>query len=174
MGLDITAHRKIGRLDLSSADPDNLADAAYEAGGFVAYLNPDFPGRADEITDRAAYGAEESFDFRAGGYGGYNEWRDKLAALAGYAAVGGDDERHRHSRGAWTASAGPFWELINYSDCEGVIGAAVGAKLAKDFAELQPKVEELTGPDSGWFAARYADWRKAFDMAADGGCVVFH
>ena len=31
----------------------------------------------------------------------------------------------------------PFVELINFSDCEGVIGPEVAAKLAKDFADYE-------------------------------------
>lgn len=179
MGLDITAHSKISPLVLEGVADDNRSDAAYDAGGFVAYLNDAFAGRADDVVDRATYQSEDSFGFRAGSYSGYNEWREQLAKFAGYPLLA--TERHgqivyRHDAAAWAADSGPFWELIHFSDCEGVIGSAVSAKLAKDFAEHQAQADALPDDDADgdWFKKRYADWRKAFDMAADGGCVEFH
>lgn len=169
MGLDITAYRRIRKLDIPT-DAD-----AYEHDGFRAIVNKDFPGRADDIEDECAYTADDDFHFAAGSYGGFNDWREQLAILAGYPAIDGDDFRHRHSRGAWAATGGPFWELIHFADNEGTIGASVSAKLAKDFAEFQPKVDAMAGTsDVAWFAKKYAEWRKAFEMAADAGCVEFH
>lgn len=169
MGLDITAHRQIKKLEGIERHDD-----AYDAGGFVAYANDDFPGRAEGVEDRGAYIGTEEHDFRAGSYSGYNNWREQLAVLAGYPADETADDRHRHSRAAFAASEGPFWELINFSDCEGVIGPVVSAKLAKDFADHQAKADAVEGPDADWFKSAYANWRKAFEMAADGGCVDFH
>jgi hypothetical protein len=79
---------------------------------------------------------------------------------------------------------GPFTELINFSGCEGYIGPVVAAKLAKDFADYQQRAEEYAAnqgePDHGsedwsgdeWLEV-YNDWRRAFEMAADGGAVIF-
>lgn len=97
--------------------------------------------------------------FGAGSYSGYNRWREKLAEL-----VGTTPER------VWAGEVPvAFGELINFSDCEGVLDTKTCAKLAKDFAEWQPHVGT-----NGWFADRYADWRKAFELAAGGGAVKFH
>ena len=63
---------------------------------------------------------------------------NELATLAGYA--GADD--------AWERTDGPFWELINFSDCEGVIGPKTSAKLAGDFAAFQEKADAHHGQ---WF-----------------------
>ena len=67
------------------------------------------------------------------------------------------------------ARATPFYELINFSDCEGFIGPKTSAKLAKDFAAWQEKAGER-----GWFSEKYAQWRAAFELAANGGVVQFH
>ena len=65
----------------------------------------------------------------------------------------------------------PFFELINFSDCEGILGAPVCAKLAADFAKYQERAN--TSHDE-WWREKYAGWRRAFEMAADNGCVEFH
>lgn len=57
------------------------------------------------------------------------------------------------------------------SDCEGVIGPEVSAKLVKDFADFDERAKTRGGK---YFYALYCDWRKAFEMAADGGAVSFH
>lgn len=177
MGLGITAYRKLTKIDAvfdadgEPIDPNTRESIDYD---MRAYLNPDFPGRADEIEDRAIYSAEDSMGLHAGSYGGYNRWREKLAELAGYPA--GDYEQYgrtyqSHCVPCWNGETGPFSELINFSDCEGVIGAAVSAKLAKDFAEFQQAADQI---EDERFRAKYAEWRKAFEMASDAGAVSFH
>lgn len=78
---------------------------------------------------------------------------------------------HDNAEAVWNGKANgeAFVELINFSDCEGVIGAEVAKKLAADFAAYQDKAG-----DKGDFARVYASWRKAFELAADGGAVCFH
>lgn len=184
MGLDITAHKKISKIDCvydEDGEPIDPNTREYIDHDFTAWLNPDFKGRADDVENKTAYSAVESFHFRAGSYSGYNAWREELSKLAGYAAMpvdryGTGNVQQRHDYTAFNAESGPFWEMIRFSDCEGVIGAAVSAKLAKDFADFDEKAKahqcEL-GP-SDWFYQKYQEWRKAFEMAADGGCVRFH
>jgi hypothetical protein len=173
MGLDITWHRKLTKAVGNEAF-DERGELCDDDGWFQPYVNDDFPGRADEIEDQAAYRSEEYGSFRAGSYGGYNKGRDQLAELAGYPL--GYYQYYGREQGSycvpcWNGEQGPFSELINFTDCEGVIGAAVSAKLAKDFEEHQQKADDH--PDE-WFREKYADWRNAFMKASDGGCVDFH
>lgn len=178
MGLDITAYRQLKKIDCvfdEDGEPiDPTTREPLEECYLRAWVNPDFPGRADDIEDKGVYLSEDSFGFRAGSYGGYNHWRRTLAELAGYPAAPftrfGTTEM-RHDAGAWAADSGPFWELINFSDCEGVIGATASAKLAADFAAHQDKADAHADER---FRAKYAEFRQAFEMAADGGAVEFH
>lgn len=173
MGLDITAYRKLTPANGNEAF-DETGELKYEDNWTQFYKNPDFPGRADDIQDRHAYKAEDSEGFCAGGYGGYNRWRDQLAELAGYPLtkyMQYGQEQQSHAAACWKGVEGPFSELINFSDCEGVIGAAVSAKLAKDFADFQEKAD---AHQDERFRDKYAEWRKAFEMAADAGAVHFH
>ncbi len=173
MGLDITWHRGLTKAVGNEAF-DEHGELRYDDDWHQFYVNPDFDGRADEIENRAAYRSEESDKFRAGSYGGYNAWRDQLAELAGYPKgkyeqYGSDYESHCVA--CWNGQSGPFAELINFSDCEGVIGAAVSAKLAADFSEFQAKAD---AHHDVRFRDKYAEWRKAFEKASDNGCVHFH
>ncbi len=184
MGLDISAYKRITKLDcVFDADGEPIDPATREGLNydFRPYVNHDFPGRADGIEDQAVYIAGDSMGFRAASYGGYNAWREELAKLAGYPAVAVDryntgNVQMRHDYGAFQATEGPFWEAINFSDCEGTIGSTVSAKLAKDFAEWDDRAkqhgESIEQPN--FFYSKYQEFREAFEMAADGGAVHFH
>lgn len=183
MGLDITALRNIIEIDCvfdEDGEPINPVTREEIDYDLRVYVNPDFPGRADDITGKI-YSAEEGTGFRAGSYSGYNAWRNELAKLAGYPSVEVDRYRTgnfqtRHDYGAFAAAEGPFWETINFSDCEGVIGAKVSAKLAADFAEWDDRARAHdAGTDwNGRFYELYTEWRKAYEMAAQNGAVWFH
>lgn len=169
MGLDISAYRKL------SPAPD----AAMEDGCVVEWdkyaqfhqssldwTKEHWPHHADGIQ-AGVYSFAEKIGFRAGSYSGYNSWRRKLAQFA----FGKPVEE------VWESNEpGPFIELIHFADNEGVIGPTVAAKLAKDFAEHQERAEQYaaTIPDGDYWLAKYKDWRKAFDIAADNGAVDFH
>lgn len=182
MGLDITAYRRVTKLDVNfdedgeAIDKDTGEPVDYDVR---AYANPHFPGREEGAENRAAYTAQESMGFRAGSYSGYNAWRNELAKLAGYPETPFEsfgNVRMRHDAGAWVAGSGPFWELINFSDCEGTIGPVVSSKLAKDFSEWDERAkqhDEDAGLNGGLYE-RFQEWRQAFEMAADGGLVDFH
>jgi hypothetical protein len=165
MGLDIRAASKIELIHDAPADQEAF---------HVGRNDDEFADRADGLTP-GLYRCQAELSFRAGSYSGYNAWRESLAELAGY-----PKRMHRsdykppeelHAAGAWEATEGPFWELINFSDCEGTIGPKTSAKLAKDFADHQAKAD--AHPDE-WFRDRYAMWRRAFEMASDDGAVGFH
>jgi|ERR1043165_53304 hypothetical protein len=162
MGLDIIYCSK-----LTPAVGNEAFDSTGELGEEwrQIYVNPDFPGRAAGLKHQHAYKADTEEYFRAGSYSGYNAWRECLAVLAGY-----PDGDRGHASSAWQMTGGPFWELINFSDCEGTIGPAMSSKLAQDFAEFQDKADQH---EDEWFKKLYGKWRVAFETAADGGCVIF-
>lgn len=160
MGLDIRAYSNlkngVARQDNSDSDDDDFEDSDL----IQLYDNVHFPGRAEGIDCNLAYEYDDSMGFRAGSYSGYGHWRHQLAQLAGY--DGAED--------AWKKINGPFWELINFSDCEGTIGPVVSAKLAKDFADFQEKAD---AHQDKYFRSSYEYWRTAFEMAKENGAVCF-
>lgn len=161
MGLDIGAYQKVTRIK----DYDGDYDYPREVGVFG---NPHFVERMDGL-EAGIYQVEgETHDFRAGSYSGYNHWRQQLAELVDTSA-----------EDVWNGQEPPaFGELINFSDCEGIIGPVTSAKLAKDFAEWQARAEEFAAGKGGYegeyWLQRYNDWRKAFEIAAGEGIVRFH
>ncbi len=176
MGLDVSAYSKLQKIDCLYNEDGEPVDPVtrQEIDEFVKiFHDPNFPGRADEFEDRACYSYEDSDGLHAGGYGGYNHWRNDLAKLAGYPL--GQYEQYgkmwdSYCVACWNGATGPFSELINFSDCDGVIGTAVSRKLADDFAKFQSAADAI----GGLFAEKYAGWRKLFELASNDGCVRFH
>lgn len=180
MGLDITAYSSVKPLTGLLFDEDGEV-TNFEGDYTRIYLNDDFPGRASELEGIKYVSTDDSECHHfAVGYGGHNFWREELARMAGYPAA--DIERYgrvekRHDAGAWISDSGPFWELINFSDCEGIIGASVSAKLAKDFAEFDDKAQRHDSEIPVMrdrFYGLYQKWRQAFELAAQNGMVHFH
>ena len=155
MGLDIYAYRKIRKVNAIVDEDGYVVDPVTRERveyAFVAYVDTKCACRAEEVEDSAVYSAEDCFSFGAGRYSWHNSWKRQLMLIA------------------FDSSA--FSELINFSDCEGTIGAAVSAKLAKDFSDYQDRANAFWDNASECREV-YADWRKAFEMAAEDGAVVF-
>lgn len=174
MGLDISYYTRLKKADNQGF---NRGGEPLDEDGFVLPKNPDFRNREEGVDINAVYVGERAGSFPCGSYGSYNHWRNALAILAGYAPFPGEKNPKRsHSMTAWeVATSGPFWELINFSDCEGTIGPVVSAKLAKDFADFdeQARVFDYNNLNP-WFYEIYANFRKAFEAASDNGVVKFH
>jgi len=170
MGLDISYYKGVAKSDVE-LDRDGEPVLPNDDWSFYddharVYVNPDFPGREDDLKD-GWYSVEDSDSFCAGSYGSYNRWRSELCL----AALGVPPSAVWEGR----VTEGPFYELVNFSDCEGVIGPKTSAKLAKDFADWEGKI--AAGIDyevRGYFMEKYAQWKAAFEMASQGGMVCFH
>jgi hypothetical protein len=113
--------------------------------------------------------ASEQHHFRAGHYDFYNLWREHLSQLAlgvEPSTVWEDPEQF---------AGRPFVELINFTDCDGRVGARLAAKLAADFRAYAVRAEEFaaTLEDDGDFINNYRDFTRAFELAAQQGALAF-
>ncbi len=178
MGLGITAYSRIEKTDAvfnADGEPINPKTRKPITGKWIQVCaNQYFPKREKPQRDKAVYRYAAVVSVRPGAYSTYNRWREELAKFSGWPAA--DEEwygqvRKSHQRSACEGASGKFWELLCFSDCEGWIGTKACKKLAKDFAEFAEKAK--AHPDENW-RTLYADWMKAFELAADGGGVDFH
>lgn len=176
MGLDITAYKQIEIVENPKLDSDGYP----EDDNFMRlWANPDFPGRELPLIHKAIYTqGSDSYGFRAGSYSGYNVWRNELAKLAGYTPI--EARRHdfgalelRHDSAASEQGSGPFFELIHFSDCEGIIGPLVSEKLFKDFCEFEEKAKNHESAFKERFYDLYKEWKTAFEYGSDNGVVEF-
>lgn len=168
MGLDIDAYKTMEILP-----PHDINDECYEDVDHITTYS-DFEHSWGSIPHegkrgpclKVSIGEGETMHFRAGSYSGYGEWRDGLAR----AAFGVDGALVIwEDRASYVGE--PFYELIDFSDCEGIFGPEVCAKLAKDFQEHRHTVRASLA--ESWMVPLYDEWQKAFSLAAGGGVVRF-
>lgn len=173
MGLDISVYNNLKLLNENPTEKQ--IEKSYDGDNIVIYQHEDFPDQLVPLINGAIYAADGQYDFPAGSYSGYNRWREWLAKLAEYPEAPSTSEWsssfRSHSEGAWATDSGPFWELITFSDCEGTIASESAKKLYVDFLNYYDRAI-LT--NSCHDLEKYRDWMKAFEIASDNGCVVFH
>lgn len=117
------------------------------------------------------YTGDSVFDFRAGSYSGHGEFRTAVSEVI----LGVTPGKIWIDREKWRDK--PFYEWINHSDCQGCIGPITSAKLYDDFVKFRDKfIAGNFGSDwlRDYYIQRYDGWTKVFELASDGGVVVFH
>lgn len=151
MGLDISVFGNLKRVPEVCDERDDVRHL---------YSN-DFPDQADAVV-AGSYRCKKLMSFRAGSYSGYGEWRRQLSVLMlnlQPEIVWGDTDQYKDK---------PFFDLIHFSDCEGIIGPETSAKLAKNFEDWR----HCTVNEGEYFKEKYECWAKAFKLAAENNGVV--
>lgn len=140
----------------------NLVKCATGTSGDDAnrlYVNPDFPGRADGVDGDALYDGE-CVDGPYASYSTYSRFRNILAGFSGKSA---SDYFHGHK--------GPFWELINFSDCEGTLGVMCCQRLLVDFDAYADTASKY---DESFFRQWYASLHQCLkEVVAGNGVLTF-
>lgn len=173
MGLDVTAYLGLTK----SENQAPIEDEDCLEGRISFWENPYFPGRSSGVEcGDVVYSYTDTRAVFSGMCSRYCSYRETLAMIAGYAA--NQNQKHGENHGSRAAisiymTEGPFWEQILFSDCEGVLGPVVCAKLAKDYADFQSTVDAYAGDRAEYFKATYAEWREAFTLAANSGAIVY-
>jgi hypothetical protein len=162
MGLDATGYKNTKLIEIADVD---TFEEKYSDGNFAwALINPEFGGWEDQVKDKGVYSYDDAESVSIG-YGTHRWFRDMLARIGCATtaeAIWENPDKYESS---------PFYRLIDFSDCEGIIGAKHCAKLAKDFADFQHATD---GVQDERFKRYYKEWRIVFETAAQNGFVDFH
>jgi hypothetical protein len=112
--------------------------------------------------------------FRAGSYSGYNQFRNMLSnALLGVPSdYVWEDEASFEGK--------PGYEMVNFSDCQGVISWSIAEKLYNDLVGNRIKFVEYVGSIYGadndeteHLTYVYDNFITAFELAKNNGVVVY-
>jgi hypothetical protein len=163
MGLDIVALEKV-RLISNNFEAEE-SEIEYEGENEIFRVKVNSSFKSHDHLESGIYAYEgKMLDFSAGSYGTYNGFRAELCFMAHGvlpAVVWKNPEMYEK---------GDFYEIINFSDCEGVIGPFVASKLLYDFKKHR---DTYHLENNTWDAERYDDWIKALELASNDGMLIF-
>jgi hypothetical protein len=174
MGLDISVFKEVDfnsfqpREGKSEEDLDELYDS-------MLYLYSEYNphNQSDNIKEGFYNYPDRAFNFRAGSYSGYNLFRATLCkSVYGFnpEVIWGSPNKYKGQ---------DFVELINFSDCEGIIGPKTSKKLLDDFIKNEENFinylekEPFDDYMKESYKAKYKEWMKAFEIASENGVVKF-
>lgn len=151
MGLDISVYK-----DLKSSNDEDCR--------FNVFNAECFKGRNTSI-EYGLYTGDKIYDFRAGSYIAYNGFRRALANLINLTpeTVWENQDKFIHT---------PFYEIINFSDCEGSFDVKTCSDLYIDFIDYKDKAEKEMGE---WHYEIYNDFIEALKLTIENkGILIYH
>lgn len=163
MGLDIIAYSNLKKNEylssISNEEKEELDESYLIMSPLLTEIEEAFPGRAEPLKYNGdVYDCENYEWINIGSYSTYGWFRRALETFS--------EDRDC------------FNELIDFSDCEGVIGSIVSKKLYEDFSSNAESFEqwvkrEFDAYDSELLLQMYRKFESAFEIAKDGGAVKF-
>ena len=175
MGLDVCVYSNIRYVDQYD---DNIHADIFEQGGYlVTFLNVNnYPKQSEGLINNGIYSYVDFGHWRAGSYSSYSVFRDTLAKVAGYSPRQDTEQKpYKHCLDLWegVVTEGPFAELINFSDCEGIINTECCIKLYNDFDKYLEIALAYQGEYAEYFKEVYMLFLNGLKIAANEGCLRF-
>lgn len=154
MGLDITAYSNIKKRELLEYEE---SEYYFSNSGFIQSDMINIENKEIQID------FDESFDFRAGSYGGYSIFRNELCLAS----------NNITAEQLWSLQDETlkFYWLINFSDCEGYIGTSYCKILYDEFVKYE---EDVKIKLDEYYHQTYDNFKEAFRLGANNGLVDFH
>lgn len=144
------------------------------------YLNPDFMYHTQDYGSTPGmieyYETDETTkaDVSCGSYSSYNKFRNLLSiAILGVKAETAWDSGDTYINE-------PLWDIINFSDCEGIIDTTTSKKLLNEFKDSRDTFvnyingnSDIGDMDSEHYIEQYDEFIKMFEIAAQNGFVQY-
>jgi|LauGreDrversion4_2_1035121.scaffolds.fasta_scaffold372042_2 hypothetical protein len=161
MGLDVFAISKIKKSNEEESEINVWTDQFDRTGSLEA-------GSYDRTNESVEH------HFRAGSYSTYNSFRNILSrAIYGHPASAIWENNDAYE-------GRPFFEIIEFSDCDGCFGPEDSEKLYNDFVTHRKTVikyclDNFISDDEtyDWIMGTYDNFTKAFEISKDGGVLQF-
>lgn len=156
MGLDVSVYQNIKVRDLEDED-----DYDYEFQAFVPA--PQWEHKIKNLNNGAYYTGDSVGDLRSG-YGSHYGFRVALCEIM-YRT------ENEWIHGELNENM-PFYELIDFSDCEGCLDWEISEKLYNDFISNHEAAMRYFKVKPN-FKDKYIEWTEIFRLGKDKGVVSF-
>jgi hypothetical protein len=166
MGLDITAYENAELTDISVGDTDEHWDDWPSNWDFKAWVpSMAWKHKIKNFKENGLYKAEVG-DSLGYSYGSHYQFRVILCEIM-YRTE--DDWRS----GKLDPKM-PFHELIDFSDCEGVLDYEICEKLYQDFIKYADRAKDYFEAKPTRYEDYYEQWTNCFNVARKNGAISFH
>lgn len=163
MGLDVSVYKNIELCD-EDDDYDFMVYLPYEAWDYkIKNLIRDAYYNGDRIADVGV----------SYGYGTHSRFRESLIMMMGREDLLDSNKEIDYSK---LTSDLPFYDFIDFSDCEGCLDWEISEKIYNDFQKFYDKAMKFYSPNPFYMITQksYIKWHKIFDEARKNkGVVVF-
>jgi hypothetical protein len=163
MGLALVVYTNVKKADAYYCNEDeevkSSATGQYmkENHFYARDVPAQWPGRSGIIEQGLVYTFDEKITILQETYSNYTQWRHFVRSAV---IVCAEDKN-------------AFSELINFSDCEGVLGTEVCTKLATDFKRHERLMMTQLKHDI-WFTEIYNRLNEGFAKVGNNGIIAFH
>jgi len=177
MGLDISVYKNL--VETTNEDDDVIYTG--NNSGFIYQLG--------NLKQNTYYSVESVDDFCVGSYSSYSEFRRILHSLidngkiedfwnkysylvsTDYQVLKREDKLKRILDINYKSVDIPFLEIIDFSDCEGILSCEICGKLYKDFIFYDSKAKNL---NDEYFYGLYKRFTNATMIASENnGCICY-
>lgn len=156
MGLDVSTYVNIRIVD----DPEKADFCAFVSSPECDFKIKNLKGGEYYCGDRIHRGVSYP-------YSSHNRFREKLIKLIDRTDLLDDKGEINWRTLTWSI---PFYDFINFSDCEGCLDHEVSSTIYSDFVRYNNQAKESMS-ENDYF--RYETWMYTFETAMDNGVVVF-
>lgn len=166
MGLDISVYQNYKVLDINEDDEDYDYD-------FQAFsIEEGWENRIKHLEKGKFYEGDQVAHLISYGYSTHNRFREQLLRLIGRDDLLKPEDGKIDWEKLFPENKLPFYELVYFSDCEGVLDWETSEKLYKDFKDYESLANKVFKEDE-YNLRRYNDWMETFELGKDKGVVVF-
>jgi hypothetical protein len=156
MGLDVSTYANLKKVD----DRDDADFQVYVA-------DEDWEFKVKHLEIGASYCGDRIHRGISYGYSTHNRFRETLIKLINRTDLLDDVGRIIWRDLQWSI---PFYDFINFSDCEGCLDHEVSRTIYLDFEKYNDLAKESLDEYS---YSSYRTWMETFKTAMDNGVVVF-
>jgi hypothetical protein len=166
MGLDVSVYQNNKVLDINEDDED------YDYDFHAFAQEEEWEDRIKNLEKDRFYEGDQVAHLVSYPYSSHNRFREELIRL-----IGRSDLLYPHDgKINWDKLHPeknlPFYELIYFSDCEGVLDWQTSEKLYNDFKNHEFFANQFFKEEESNLR-RFNNWMETFELGKDNGVVVF-
>lgn len=166
MGLDVSVYQNYRVLDINEDDDD------YDYNFNALSLEDEWEDRMKNLEKGKYYAGDRVAHLISYPYSSHNRFREQLIRLIGRSDLLLSHDGTIDWEALYPEKNLPFYELVYFSDCEGVLDWETSEKLYNDFKNHEFLAKQVFKNEE-YNLRRFNEWMETFELGKNKGVVVF-